>query len=412
MKFPKQTSLILFIAIIILINGCASTGLLRDTYDPEFYQMPSLMPENKLDHNPEFIVYGDSQPAWRLQVKFATAGIWTSKKMWFFPFYQLYAFGQGIYGLGNFILNRPDYGSDTREMMRDVVYSACKKNNYDFILNTGDIMGQDGRVPEHWKYLLDDYNLEHPILKEIPYLPTVGNHERKHDKKYGSQNYEAVWDYPSFYTVEFPDAELFVIDSNIMIDFRNDLKNAEQDSLYRVWLFSGNPNKPAWLETELVDCNKKFKIVSMHQCPFSYNWHWKDWYKRRYGPDLLTKKAELVNLFKENGVQVVFSGHDHIYQRNVLHYEKNENFPRDNIQFLVSSGAGTTIRPANSFRKREKLRNMYSEDGYNVTHDSHVSAYHYTVVSIDPNKMAIRTFGIPIDNPEEEYLIDEVVFSD
>jgi len=370
------------------------------------------MSENKLEYNPEFVVYGDSQPAWRLQVKFATEGVWTSKKMWFFPFYQLYALGQGFYGLGYFILNKPDYGSDTRRMMRDVVYTVSRENSYDFILNTGDIMGQDGRVPEHWAYFLKDYNRDHSILREIPYLPTVGNHERKHDSKYGSPNYDAVWDYPSFYTVEFPDAELFVIDSNILIDFMDDLTNAEQDSLYSVWMISGDAENPAWLESKLSDCKKKFKIVSMHQCPFSYNWHWKDWYNKRYGPDLLNKKAELIDLFKESGVQVVFSGHDHIYQRNVLRFEKEAKFPRDNIQFIVSSGAGTTIRAANSFRKREKIRKMYFADGYDVTHDSHVSAYHYTVVSIEPDNMRIRTIGVPKGNPEEEYIIDEVVITD
>ena len=68
--------LFLVVPLLALENGCASKGLVRDVYPPDFYKIPRLLPDNTLDRNPRFIVYGDSRPDWRGRA------VLTKKRAW------------------------------------------------------------------------------------------------------------------------------------------------------------------------------------------------------------------------------------------------------------------------------------------------------------------------------------------
>lgn len=391
MGFRRIFVILLFAA---LGTGCSTEGLLTERYEPEFYRIPRLLPEGPLGENPTFIVYGDTQPAWRIYDGFMVRENWLTWKMLIFPFYEIYWLANGLVGAVNFARGMPDYGQDGRVMMRDAVYLEAQRWSAAFILNTGDVTGPDGRQPDHWAIFLRENKHEHPLVTEVPYLPTVGNHDRASDTMYGRPNYEAVFDYPPFYTVESPDMALFVVDTNIALDWRGDIGDDLQDDLFEEWFVSSDPDRPAWLERELADCDKAFKVVSMHHSPFSFGPHWKDWIEPKYGRDVSQKRKLLVNLFQKHGVQVVFSGHDHIYQHNVLRNSVDNPFGVERIHFIVSSGGGAPIRAPRFTRTLRKIRQHYLQEGFDVQYSVQRRVYHYCLVRVDASQMRIQTFEV------------------
>lgn len=396
---------------LLFLCGCASKGFVTDKFDPDFYRVPSLLPNDQSDINPVFIVYGDTQPSWRIYHKFIQKDNWLTPKMLLLPFYQLNLLANGVVGLVNRVRLLPDYGCETRLMMRDEVYNEAKNSDIDFILNTGDIMGQDGRRPSNWKIFLEENNQQHPLLKEIPYMPTPGNHERCNDTTYGRKNFDAVFNFPLFYVTEFKDAAIFVVDSDVIIDFRSDTDDDEQDRLFEKWFVSNDPQNPGWLERELSQCTKTFKIVSIHHCPLSFGRHWKDWYDKRFGQNILDKRRRLLELFGRYGVQLVFSGHDHIYQHNVLSFEPENGSQSPDIHFVVSSGGGVPIRGVSSDRKKESLRNRYLSEGYSIDPVLGAGVHHYCVVSVTPGEITVRTIMVPKEEPSASRIFEEFVIA-
>ncbi len=397
--------LLLVFFAIFSFSGCATKGLVTEEYDADFYRVPKLLPDI-LDEDPAFIVYGDTQADWRISQKFLRKENWLTWKMAIFPFYELCWLGNGAVGIFNRLRCVPDYGSDSRRMMRDAILKEWKTSPIDFILNTGDICAYDGSRPQHWALFLRENRQERSLLDEVPYLPTAGNHDRVNNLKYGRQNYQAVFDYPLFYYVESPNMGLFVVDSNVMIDWKGEIEDDEQDRLFAEWFVSGDPDCPGWLEDELKSCDKPFKVVSMHHCPVSFGHHWTDWISDSNGRNLSEKRKALLDLFAETGVQVVFSGHDHIYQRNVL---ESGDRPEGDIHFIVSSGGGVPLRDLTSIKEMGIIGEFYSNEGIEVMSESHFKAFHYCIVQVDSAEMQIRTYTVPQSSPEEPALLDEVV---
>ena len=100
-------------------------------------------------------------------------------------------------------------------MVRDALYREAKRSDIDFLLHLGDMAAHDGRIPGHWADFLRENKEIHPLLNEVPMLPTLGNHDRANDPRFGYPNFQAIFGYPRFYTVEFPDAMLFVVDETM-----------------------------------------------------------------------------------------------------------------------------------------------------------------------------------------------------
>ena len=117
----KRTPVLLMLAFAVFLSGCANKGLLTERYEPGFYRIPRLLPDGPMDENPTFVVYGDTQVAWRVYDKFIKKENWWTWEMLIFPFYETVWLGNGVVGGVNYARRMPDYGKKTREMMRDAV---------------------------------------------------------------------------------------------------------------------------------------------------------------------------------------------------------------------------------------------------------------------------------------------------
>jgi len=123
-----------------------------------------------------------------------------------------------------------------------------------------------------------------------------------------------------------------------------------------------------WLDQRLAASRADWKICFLHYPLYTSG---------RYRMAAFVQRASLEPLFVTHGVNVVFSGHEHIYQRSTL---------VGGVQYFVSGGAGS-LRPGDGARTSYIAR-TYSGD------------YHFMLVEIEGDLLhfqAISRTGRTID---------------
>ena len=401
----RQTPVVVCImCILFLYLSCARTGLLREKYSEDFYNVPKLLANDQIEGNGSFIVYSDNQAGWRVRDVFLRKSNWTCWEMVIVPFYQLYLLGNGIWGFANWLRHVPDYGGQERRMVRDAIYAEAKRSQADFILNVGDIVTHDGRRPSHWATFIDENRIEHPLLREIPYLPVIGNHEHGNDSTYGFSNFQAVFDYPRFYVIKFTNGILIVLDSNFILDQYQYIDDDLQDELFEKWFVSGSDSdKPSWLEEQLLLSDKAFKIVAMHNPPISYGMHHVDWLKSSNGRNLLEKRQWLLKLFEKHGVQVVFSGHDHLYQHSISQYGEGNQ-----IHFIVGGGGGTPLREQPDQETLMRCQQHFINEGFDISLLNQAMIFHYCLVQVTTNALVINVMEVTSEKDHPIRLAEKI----
>lgn len=401
------TIIVLCSATIIL--SCSGMGLLTEESTPEIYSVPKLLPDGPFPENPKFIVYGDIRPGHRIVEKFGRKENWRTWKMALVPFYQLYWLGNGIVGGIDLLRKDTGYGSGARAAVRNALLNEAKSIHADFIVNTGDFVS-DGRYPDHWLRFIKENKFDSPLLTEIPYLPTSGSHESTNDSVYGRKNYSAIFGYPGFYTMEFPDADLFVIDSNIILDQKQFIEDDRQDELFDTWIVSPvESERVAWLERKLAESDKPFKIVSMHHTPVSFGHHHGDWQKASYGKNLSDKRKRLLKLFQKYGVQIVFCGHEHLYEHNILRYTKECDSGPGEVHLIVTGGGGVPLRDKNDSETIGKYLDYYRSEGFDIIQEKNQEIYHFCVITVENDRVSIEVKEVTGDSSKPVRAADSIV---
>jgi predicted phosphohydrolase len=170
-----------------------------------------------------------------------------------------------------------------------------------FALHTGDLVGFGGRDSE-WDTFFD---IEAPLMVNAPLYPSPGNHE-ENDARYfdafalpGNERWYA-FDAGSARFVE------------LQLDGRTDYQEGSEQY--------------AWLETTLAANTQPWLVVFFHYPPYSD--------LNEKGPEILARRV-LTPLFERYGVDIVFNGHHHDYQRREV----------NGVQYVVTGGGGAPIYP-------------------------------------------------------------------
>src|SRR6185295_15249293 len=149
----------------------------------------------------------------------------------------------------------------------------------DFVITVGDnLYGSERpqdfkhKFEEPYKALLDD---------GIKFYACLGNHDSREQRFYKLFNMDGKL----YYTFKAPKEKVrfFVLDSTYPV-----------------------PEQIAWLEKELEASKDEWKIVYFHHPLYSSG--------SRHGSDVKLRQT-LEPLFLEHDVSVVFTGHDHFYER-------------------------------------------------------------------------------------------------
>ena len=175
------------------------------------------------------------------------------------------------------------------------------------VFHTGDLVN-DGRVPANWTTF---NNIASQLPSGTPIYPALGNHEHE------SALYFDNFDLPGnerWYSIDHIDGINFIVlDSGSALSAATTA--APSTSQYQ------------WLESELSSSvsSTDFTIVTFHYPLYSTGQH---------GSDEKNMAADLIPLFEQYGVDAVFNGHDHDYERSTV----------NGIRYIVSGGGGAPLR--------------------------------------------------------------------
>ncbi len=175
---------------------------------------------------------------------------------------------------------------------------------YHFVLHGGDLV--ESPIPSHWAFF---FRSMAPVLRGAPLLPVLGNHERDSLSYYGhfapppgGGRLGKRW-----WTLRWGDVVVVGLDSNA---------RRPQDYLDQV----------DWLR-ESLSGPEPHRFVIFHHPVFSSD--------AVYAPGTEGLQALWHPRFVELGVDLVFSGHAHNYER----------IERDGVTYLVVGGGGANLYP-------------------------------------------------------------------
>jgi acid phosphatase type 7 len=205
------------------------------------------------------------------------------------------------------------------EPTRAVVFGDTRSYHTDHATVVGAIVTAEPRVAFHSGDLINNgelaaewdtfFSIEAPLLQIAPLYPTIGNHEE------GGGIYLDVFELPEnspsperYYSVRVGAAQLVVLDQ------------------YGSSLMPGG-EQYQWLEARLseaaADPGVRLSFVMLHHGPYDSGAH---------GSNFVVRQ-NLVPLFEAHGVDAVFSGHDHDYERGEV----------NGVQYVVSGGGGAPL---------------------------------------------------------------------
>lgn len=168
-------------------------------------------------------------------------------------------------------------------------------NTFDFILNAGD-MCDNGKNFNQWGMALNTYQ---DLTLNSSMFFTAGNHENKTGSIDRFFNY-TVKDGANvkqiennYYSFDYANAHFTVLDTN----------DASSEGLGTAQL--------EWLKNDLKNTDAKWKFVLMHKSLYSAGSH-------AFDGEVKAMRTQLGTIFAENGVNVVFGGHDHTYTTTYL----------------------------------------------------------------------------------------------
>ncbi len=189
------------------------------------------------------------------------------------------------------------------------VVRAMMREKPDFLLNTGDLVN-DGTVGRYW---YDFFRVEGPMLASVPLYPAPGNHEKVYQSKgvhYWRRFFELPHNGPAdelTYYFDWGNTRIFVLDYN------RPFVASSQGRWFR-----------ATLEETAMEPSIQHIFVVVHRSPYTSGPH---------GPNRELLASGLVDDMRRYGVDILFAGHDHIYERGRV----------DGLNYVISGGGGAPI---------------------------------------------------------------------
>ena len=156
------------------------------------------------------------------------------------------------------------------------------------------------------EYQTQVFEFNSELLKNIPLFPAVGNHD------YGNVGYLSDLSFTS----DFPYYNIFKlpVESGTEKYYSFNYGNAHFISLdsYGAYNFQGS-EMYNWLQSDLMTNTKRWTIVYFHHPPYTKGSHDSD-----TEIELINMRQNIVPLLEAFGVDLVMSGHSHVYEHSAL----------------------------------------------------------------------------------------------
>jgi len=214
---------------------------------------------------------------------------------------------------------------------------------YDFVFAThvGDLVN-DGNSTSDWRTF---FNVEGTLLQSKHLLPVIGNHESPY------WPYDTLFllpDCEDYYSLNYGNAHY------IMLNTEMDLCGAQRNWLINDLTVVNNDTTIDWI------------FVSFHRPPYSSGNH----------GSMLDVRDAWCSIFEQYGVDIVFAGHDHDYERT-----KSIN----DVVYVVTGGGGAPLRQV----------------GYSWFTAYSESTYQFCLINITDKKLILRAIkpeGVVFDS--------------
>jgi predicted MPP superfamily phosphohydrolase len=191
--------------------------------------------------------------------------------------------------------------------------SARQTFPFDFVIMLGDnIYGGNSTKDYQTKFEMPYKSL---LAAGVKFYASLGNHDSTNQRLYKPFNMNGQ----QYYTYKQGNTQFFVLDSTYM-----------------------NPQQLSWLEKELQNSRMDWKICYFHHTLYSSG--------SFHGP-ATELRLSLEPLFVKYGVQVVFAGHEHVYERTK---------PQKGITYFIEGAAGE-LRQGN-LKKSDLTASGFDQD--------------------------------------------------
>ncbi|UZR93557.1 metallophosphoesterase [Chondrinema litorale] len=245
--------------------------------------------------------------------------------------------------------------TEARPHINDRVAKLIWGERPDFCLNLGDLTdGGIKRQKFQWNY--EYFSGMTQLHSRIPVFPVAGNGE---SDLYWYNRYHALPEPEGYYKFTYGNADFFMLDSN-----------QEEE-------FAPGKKQYVWLEEQLKSSQANWKFVCHHHAPYSadeddYGDSWKE--QTDMG-DLEVRK--IVPLYEKYGVDMVFFGHLHTYQRT-LPIASNQVNEENGVIYVQAGGGGGNLEdfaPARAWFSAKTYR-----------------GHHYFTINIFNNSLSFKMY--------------------
>lgn len=264
--------------------------------------------------------------------------------------------------------------SDTQALSKDykkyIGYSFSNSttgfSDIAFVSFIGDMVDVANR--EQWKSF---FNAIKGKIENYTFVPVVGNHDyARNGKYYYKGNFTNAYNtgkntgYNAYNSFVYKNALFFVLNSEENIDDQIDFIN----------------------ET-VKNSDEKWRIVLMHKSLYG-GMHSND-------SDVLELKEKLIPVFEKNNIDIVLSGHDHIYQRSYFMkddknlYIENKNEVYENPEGVLYITSGATGPKKYAFTKNEWVYKYFLPNSSDLDKPNKKL---FNAVTIDDEKLILNVY--------------------
>lgn len=256
-----------------------------------------------------------------------------------------------------------DSGRATKEQFAVAARVIAAKP--EFVLHTGDVVYPYGEDHDYDKKYFTPYG---PLIDHVPFYFGIGNHDYANlsrdagkGRDWLREHWFAVHHNPSgtppertYYSFDWGPGHFVSVDAN------------EGYPIAAAPPTSPGGDQWTWLDRDLAASTAPWKIVFLHIAVYASGGH---------ASNKLLKRT-LAPLFEKHGVDVVFQGHDHGYERTspITQGRRAEKGPI----YIVAGTGGAPV-----YRRRE--RNPWTE----VFQERHG----FVEATLEPNRLSLRAVG-------------------
>ncbi|HSK83316.1 MAG TPA: metallophosphoesterase [Rubrobacter sp.] len=236
-----------------------------------------------------------------------------------------------------------DSGSGGKGQLAVAALLGCLEP--DLVLHTGDVVYPAGQQRHYDRRFFAPYR---NLIKTVPVFPVLGNHDvMRGDGTAFLENFHPTLESPRstkrYYSFDWGNTHFVALDSELYHSDRGSDPERQKD----------------FLEQDLAASRKRWKVAFLHRSPYGSS---------RHGGDGRVRE-DLEPLFARHAVDLVFSGHDHVYERTV---------PIRGVTYVVSGGGGRRLYPA----------------GNGEFTASSVSAHHAVLVRVSGRRLSLEAVEV------------------